>query len=101
MKTTLLSDDTVTKPKAVRTENPFWWAPWIFAVHALVGTSIFSIIAGVSIVLDFGVQELQLLGVNGVIFFGLKMAEYALFGADLCLFAIFLWRTARRTITSL
>jgi hypothetical protein len=36
-------------------ESPFWIAPWEFAVHTLVGTSIFAIIAIPALALHLGV----------------------------------------------
>jgi len=79
----------------------YWRIPWQFAVHALVGTSIFAIIATPAVFLELAVHTLKIYGSGIVIIFGLKAAEYALFGVDLVLFGIFLWRTARRTINNL
>jgi hypothetical protein len=39
-------------------EFPFWRAPWIFAIHGIVGTSIFAIIAALAVVLYFLVNWL-------------------------------------------
>jgi len=80
---------------------PFWLAPWQFAVHALVGTSIFAIIAAVAVALELAVHKLQSYGIGRVIIFGLKAGEYSVFGVDLFLFGVFLWRTANRTIKKL
>src|SRR5437016_2191575 len=38
--------------------TPFWLVPWEFAVHALVGTSIFAIIAAAAVLLDLAVRKL-------------------------------------------
>jgi hypothetical protein len=78
-----------------------WRAPWEFAVHAFVGVSIFGVIAAAAVLLGFGVQRLENVGIGIIIVFGLKGAEYALFLSDLTLFIIFLWRTSIRTIQTL
>jgi hypothetical protein len=77
-------------------EAQFWHAPLEFVVHATVGTLIFGIVAIPAIFLDRALNMLEAHGIGIVIIAGLKMAEYALFGSDLCLFFIFLWRTAKR-----
>ena len=82
-------------------DAPFWRVPWEFAVHTLVGTSIFAIIAAAAVLIDLGVSKLEAYGTGSGIIFGLKLAEYALFGTDLWLFGIFLWRVAKRTIKKL
>jgi hypothetical protein len=89
-------------PVVVQPVAPFWQVPWEFAVHALVGTSIFAIIAAVAVLLEVAVRKLGAYGVVGrVVILGLKMGEYSLLGVDLVLFDVFLWRTARRTIKHL
>jgi hypothetical protein len=80
---------------------PFWHAPWEFAVHALVGTSIFGIIATPAVCLDLAIRELDVYGIGQVIIVGLQGAEYSLLGTDLMLFGVFLWRTAQRTLRRL
>ena len=62
---------------------------------------IFAIIAVPAVLLDFGLRSLEAHGISAVIVFGLKGAEYAVFGTDLVLFGVFLWRTAKRTIKNL
>jgi len=79
----------------------FWRAPWDFAVHTIVGTTIFAIIAAPAIGLGMVVNKLEGTGTDGVIFFGLKTAEYALFATDLGLYLVFLWRTAKRAVKRL
>jgi hypothetical protein len=97
----MAEDGSAISPE-LRSDNPRWWvAPWEFAVHGIVGTSIFSIIAAVAILLDLALRRLDGYGVSGVIMFGLKSAEYGLFGTDLVLFAVFLWRTASRVYSKL
>src|ERR1041385_3257553 len=86
---------------ALQSGIPFWRAPWEFAVHGIIGTSIFAIIAALAVLLDVSVRWLETYQISGVIVFGLQTAEYALFGTDLYLFGVFLWRTAKRTIKDL
>lgn len=80
---------------------PFWHAPLEFAVHSLVGTSIFAIIASVAVALDLVVKRLELLNISLAIILGIKAAEYGLFVADLILFSLFLWKTGRRVARKL
>jgi hypothetical protein len=86
---------------ALEHDAPFWRAPWVFAVHSAVGTCIFLIIAGFAVVLALAVRILKTYSTDIVIIFGLELAEYALFGFDLVIFGVFLWRTAKRTIKNL
>ncbi len=79
----------------------FWRAPWEFAVHAVVGTFIFAVIAVAAVLLGWGLRKLEAFGAGAIIVYGLKGAEYALFLSDLVLFAVFLWRTSKRTIEKL
>ena len=81
--------------------TPFWGVPWQFAVHAIVGTSIFAVIAAFATLIDLAVRKLEIYGIGSVIIFGLRAGEYLLFVVDLVLFNVFLWRTARRTIRHL
>lgn len=83
---------------AVASAAPFWRAPWEFAVHVLVGSLIFGIIAGAAVLLDLAVRRLEARGTGRVVTIGLRGGEYALFLIDLVLFGVFLWRTAKRTI---
>lgn len=79
-------------------DSPPWWkAPWEFLVETLVGVFIFVVIGGAAVGLNFLVHELENNQIDGVITFGLKTAEYALFLVDLVLFGRFLWKTASRT----
>ena len=78
---------------------PFWRVPWEFAVHAIVGTSIFAIIAVIAIGLNLFFQILvEPYKISPVIIDGLQLGEYTLFGTDLFLFVVFLLRTAKRTL---
>lgn len=81
--------------------RPFWQVPAEFTLHTVVGTCIFVIIAIPAILLDIGVRGLEGRHISGVIKYGLKSAEYSLFGTDLLLFLIFLLKTAWRTAKAL
>jgi hypothetical protein len=81
--------------------GPFLRAPVKFAVHAVVGTSIFATIAVFAIGLNIAVQKLETYKISTVIIDGLEFAEYTLFATDLTLFVVFLWRTAKRTLKHL
>ena len=96
-----MSDGSQNISASVESVVVFWRGPWEFAVHGVVGTSIFAIIAAFAVVLDLALSKLEAYGVGGVIIFGLKAAEYGLFVTDLVLFAVFLWRTAKRTLQRL
>jgi hypothetical protein len=86
---------------AVQSDLPFWQVPWVFAVHGIVGTSIFSIIAAFAVALDPSVHWLETYPISAFVIMGLQVAAYALFVTDLGLFVVFLWRTARRTVKDL
>lgn len=79
--------------------RPFWYVPAKFAWHTIVGTCIFAIIAIPAILLDLGVKKLEGFGVSAPVIYGVRTAEYGLFGTDLLLFIVFLvktgWRTAK------
>jgi hypothetical protein len=90
------STQTISEPL-----TPFWRVPWEFAVHAIVGTLIFGIIAGAAVLLSVVLVKLETYHIDIVIILGLKAAEYALFAVDLALFGVFLLRTAKRTIKRL
>jgi hypothetical protein len=46
-------------PVAVSAAIPFWRAPWEFAVHGIVGTLIFAIIAAFAVAVELGVGWLE------------------------------------------
>ena len=80
---------------------PFWRAPWTFVVHTLVSIGCFVAIAGGAVAIHILVTWLELYGIDQIIIWGLKLAEYAVFGTDLLLFFVSLWKSARRTIGEL
>lgn len=100
-----MNDGTQNASEIVRQHalggGAFWRVPWQFAIHAIVGTSIFLIIALAAVGLEIAVHKLESYGVGKVVIIGLKAGEYALFAVDLVLFGIFLMRTASRTIKQL
>lgn len=65
-----------------------------FAVHAIVGTAIFSFVAFPAIAIDWAVGQLLTRSVG--IRVGLTIAEYSLFGTDIVLFIRFLYVSGRR-----
>lgn len=98
------AEEVVTSQDAVQdlSQEEFWRVPLQFAVHAIVGSVIFGIIAIPAILLDLGVHWLEVnYSVSVIIASGLKVAECALFGTDLWLYLVFLLRTAKRTIGTL
>jgi hypothetical protein len=66
-----------------------------------VGTSIFAVIAAAAVLIQLAVRKLATYGIGRVVIFGLRVAEHSLFVVDIILFAVFLWRTAQRTIKHL
>jgi hypothetical protein len=79
---------------------PFWQVPCEFAVHAIVGTCIFAIIAAVAVLLSWAIHKIEAYTTVTVIYL-LTAAEYALLVTDLLLFGVFLWRTAKRAAGNL
>jgi len=86
---------------SVEPKRQFWQVPWDFAVHGIVGTSIFGIIAVFAVVLDVCVRWLETHQISSVVIIALEAAEYGLLFTDIYLFVVFLWRTARRTLKDL
>ena len=82
---------------AVSAASEWWHAPVCFAVHVVVGTAIFALVAGTAFSLALLVKWLQLKDLEGPLVWGLKIGEYAIFVCDLILFLFFLWRTSQRT----
>ena len=86
---------TIAQAPTAPPSPPVWKAPWEFAVHALVGTLIFGIIAGVAVILDLAVKKLEGIASRPIIY-GIKYGEFALLFVDLVMFTIFLIRAAIR-----
>jgi hypothetical protein len=80
---------------------PFWRAPLEFAVHALVGTVIFAIVAGPAIFLEVALDQLEAHHVGILITTVLRLLEYLIFTLDVVLFSVFLLRTAWQTLKNL
>ena len=83
-------------------KGPRWWTPlWEFLTHVLLATAIFVLIALAGVALDLFSQWLTTLKVSSVILIGLQLAKYTLFVTDICLFEVYLVRTAWRTLSRL
>lgn len=74
-----------------------WWQPlWQFAVHGIIGTALFVLIAAPAVSLSLLVKWLQQREIDHILIYGLRAAEYLVFAVDLALFACFIIRTAIR-----
>lgn len=79
-----------------------WWTPvWEFAVHAVVGTLLFTLVALPAIGLNFFVSWLEKAGASGFIEWGLVACEYLLFVVDILLFVVFIMRQAWKGLVKL
>ena len=76
------------------------WPVWNFAVHVIVGTLIFAVIASGAVALNIINARLEPLGIDRVIRYGMKAAEYAVFVTDLILFIVFLAKTGVKAARS-
>jgi len=90
-------DEDVTPP-SVQSIRKIRLVPVAFATHALVGTAMFLIIAGVAVGLDLLVHWLETTSTSGWILFGLRTAEAGLFLTDICMFGNFLLAALKRTM---
>lgn len=93
----IVSSSTTNASSDVSEAGQQWVVLWKFVIHEVLGALIFSVIAVPAIGLDLGVQQVETLHISSVIINGLKIAEYAIFGADLSLFITFLAKDAFRT----
>lgn len=82
---------------SVNARRKFWQAPLWFLVEVLTGTIIFLLIAGGAFALNIVLHRLEAAKIDSFLIYGLRGAEYALFSADLILFARFLFVTVRHT----
>jgi len=88
--------------KVEKNANPYWRMAWHFAVHACVGTLIFGIVAAPAILLNWSVDWLEAVHrTDLVIILGLRFAQYGIFGSDVLLFWVYLFKTFKRTIREL
>lgn len=90
-----------TTDKRVKPSPPIWQPLWTFAQHAFVSTLFFGIVALPAIGLDVIVTKVELYGISEPIIYGLKFAEYGLFGGDLILFFASLVVFGRRLLGEL
>lgn len=83
-------------------EDQAWWSvPWDLAIHIIVGTIIFLLILTPAVAINLLIHWLVSRDVSAPIIFGLQIAEYALFIADIVLFLVFLGRTSWRAVRNL
>jgi hypothetical protein len=72
-----------------------WWIPVRdFGLHTIVGTLIFALISLPAIALNLFVTWLERFSISPIVTYGMEIAEYTIFGADLVLFVWFIVRTA-------
>jgi hypothetical protein len=89
-------EGTSAKPTSNPKPDEPWWHPVRdFAIHVTVGLLIFALIATPALLIDWCLARLSIKTVPLV--WGLRIGEYAIFGADLVLFLVFLVRTVWRT----
>jgi len=75
---------------------------WGFAVHVFVGSLLFLIIATPAILLNWLVIEVEAYHhTDRAIIWAIRIAEYAILGADLLLSFIYLRISTKRSITEL
>jgi hypothetical protein len=85
-------------PPYRRTSYHFPRSPAVgFLIEIIVGSLLFVIIAIIATSLTLLVRYLETQGIYLPILYGVRGAEYALFFADLMLFARFLWRSSLKT----
>lgn len=72
------------------------WPVWEFAVHVVVGSLIFLVIAGEAIGLDSLTRSAEQFGIDPFIRGALKLGEYAVIVTDVILFIVFLFKAAVR-----
>lgn len=70
-------------------------------MHTVVGILIFVIIAAAAIAIELVVRAADAAGVNIVISYGLRLAEYAVFAADIVAFLVFIWKTTAKFLKGL
>ena len=79
-----------------RTDNQF--SPSKLLIHFMVGTIVFIVVALLATGLSFLVDYLSNKAVDQFLIYGLRFAEYLLFGVDLVLFVVFILRTGWKTL---
>jgi hypothetical protein len=84
-------------------ERKLWWeGPFHVAIHIVVGTGIFGVVALAAIGLAFLTAWAKTLTYEGehvagsLLVWGLMVGEYTLFAVDLLLFLVFLAKTSMR-----
>ncbi len=72
-----------------------------FAVHVLVNSAIFVIIALFAIGLNFAIRWLEGMKISNIILYGLIGTEYSVFAMDILLYIIFLTTNAKNLVTNI
>lgn len=71
-----------------------WWVPlYDFGIHVFVAVGVFFIIAVPAIALNFLIQWLESIGIDGLISYILRGTEYFIFLVDILLFWVFIARS--------
>jgi hypothetical protein len=92
------SNQAAVYPLTIKPYAYDWWKPPLrFVVESITGVFLFGVVAGAAVGVSIYLHYLERQGVDAVIAYGLQAAEYALFVADLVLFARFLWKSSLRT----
>ena len=91
-------------PSAEAAQNPIpWWVPiWEFLIHAIVGTSLFLLIALPAVGLNLLIIQFQAsLNLSPFLIWILHAVEYLILGSDFLLLIVFIIRSVSRTIKQL
>jgi len=90
-------NDPIHPASVEASQRSEWWrAPAQFTLHILTGTFLFVVIACAAASLALLVALFERNNLDRVLVWGLKLAEYFLFGFDVLFFLVFLWRSAIR-----
>ena len=86
---TALEPDTSSEP-------PFWYVLYVFAIHSIIFTALFILLAVPAIWLAIFVEWLKQFRLDTNVIFALRAGEYLILAADLLFLAMrlgkFLWR---------
>lgn len=80
-----------------------WWLPIVeFFIHAIVGTVLFILIALPAIGINLFILHLEIkLSLSPILYLSLTMVEYMIVASDLILFAVFMFKSIKRTVSLL
>jgi len=97
-RTSASSPDQAPDSSASSGDETSWWSPPTrFVLESIIGVLVFGVVAAAAYEVSTGVHLLEKQGVDVVIAYGLRLAEYFLFAADLGLFMRFLFKSFLRT----